>query len=98
MGCTALKYVYSKNLRTINSQCFQSCTNLTALVIGATTVCTLANANAFNGSAIASGKCYVYVTDTLVSSYKSASNWSTYAAQIKSISELPAEVKEELGL
>jgi len=44
---------------------------------------------AFNGSSMASGTCLVYVPDDLVESYKTATNWSTYADQIKPISELP---------
>lgn len=34
---------------------------------------------------------YVYVPDALVSSYKTATNWSAIASQIKPLSELPTE-------
>lgn len=33
---------------------------------------------------------YIYVPDSLVNSYKAASNWGTYASQIKGLSEYPA--------
>ena len=53
-------------------------------------MCTLANTNAFTNTPIESGTGYIYVLDELVDSYKSATNWSTYAEQIKPISELEA--------
>ena len=34
---------------------------------------------------------YIYVPDALVDSYKKATNWVTYADQIKPLSELPTE-------
>ena len=34
---------------------------------------------------------YIYVPDALVNSYKSASNWSNFASQIKGLSEYPAD-------
>ena len=51
-------------------------------------VCTLKSTSVFNGSAIARGTGYIYVPDDLVNSYKTATNWSTYARQIKPLSEL----------
>ena len=47
--------------------------------------------NCFNNTPIASGTGFVYVPDAMVETYKSATNWSVYADQIKPISELPAE-------
>ena len=43
---------------------------------------------AFNNSSISTRTGYIYVPDNLVDSYKTATNWSTYANQIKPISEL----------
>ena len=43
--------------------------------------------NGFNNTPIASGTGYIYVPDSLVDSYKAATKWSTYAAQIKPLSE-----------
>ena len=34
---------------------------------------------------------YIYVPDALVDSYKTATNWSVFADQIKPLSELPTE-------
>jgi hypothetical protein len=52
----------------------------------------LGNVNVFSSSAIANGTGFVYVPDNLVEKYKTATNWSTYASQIKPMSELPEEV------
>ena len=69
---------------------FDSCTLLDTLIIRTSSVCTLGNVSAFDGTPIASGTGYIYVPDNLVSNYKSASNWSNFATQIKGISELPS--------
>ena len=46
---------------------------------------------AFENTSISKGTGYIYVPDDLVESFKTASNWSTYANQIKGLSELPTE-------
>lgn len=58
---------------------------LTTLIIRTNSVATLANTNAFSGCNALTG---IYVPDTLVNSYKTATNWSTYADIIKPLSEL----------
>ena len=85
--CKSLTKVHFPSLETIKADAFTNCTGLTALVLGATQV-TLANVNAFTGSAIAKGTGFVYVPEGLVNTYKTTTNWSTYASQIKSINEL----------
>lgn len=72
----------------IYATAFSGCSSLTKLILRATSVCTLKATSAFNNTPIASGTGYVYVTDSLVDSYKSASNWSSFSNQIKGISEL----------
>lgn len=64
-------------------------TNLSTLILrNAEQVATLGNTNAFINTPIASGTGYIYVPDELVDGYKAATNWSTYANQIKPLSEL----------
>lgn len=41
----------------------------------------------FTNTLIASGTGFIYVPDALVESYKTATNWSTYADQILPLSE-----------
>lgn len=93
--CRALKYIYIQGGE-IQSNSFLTCEGIVALVIKSTAVTTLNTAVALNGSSIASGTGYIYVPDDLVEQYKVATNWATYAAQIKGLSEIPAEVQEWL--
>lgn len=90
--CETLTTVNFPNATSIGSSAFYNCSALTTVIIGTnqTTVVTLP-AYAFASTPIASGTGYIYVPDNLVNSYKTATNWSTYATQIKGISELPAE-------
>ena len=52
-------------------------------------ICTLQVTNALSGTPIANGTGYVYVPSALVEEYKSATNWSTYAEQIRAIEDYP---------
>ena len=53
------------------------------MIIRSDTVCTLNSTNAFTGTP------YIYVPSALVNSYKTATNWSSYAAQIRAIEDYP---------
>lgn len=71
---------------------FSGCTNLEKLVIEqSNSVCTVNTSGFLNNTKIGNGTGYIYVPDTLVSSYQNATNWSTYASQIKGLSELPQD-------
>lgn len=91
----AMEYVYIKG-GSIQTSAFGSCVGIVALMIVGNSVSDLSNSNAFSGSSIASGTGYIYVPDDLVTQYQAATNWATYAAQIKGLSEIPAEVQEWL--
>ena len=100
-SCRALKYVnlsgWTTEALTNNSSMFQFSRKLEAVVIDSPSVFRLTNRDAFNGTPISGNyatKGYVYVPDNLVDEYKSATNWTTYANQIKPLSELPQEVKD----
>lgn len=88
-GCTALETVDSVGATAINAYCFRLCSALSALILRADTLCTLANVNAFSSSGIASGTGYIYVPAALVEEYKAATNWATYADQIRAIEDYP---------
>lgn len=76
-------------IQTIGSYAFGNCSSLKKVVFpNITSVPTLSNTNAFTGTPIANGTGYFYIPDTLVTQMQSASNWSTYASQIKGVSEL----------
>lgn len=87
-GCADLISVDLSKVTSIAEQAFADAASLAKVILRSSNVCVLANANAFENTPIASGTGYVYVSDTLVDSYKAADNWQTYASQIKSVSEL----------
>lgn len=83
-----LKTVRLPKVKSFGISALNGCSSLTALIIEQTdTVCTLAT-NGLANSSVAKGTGHVYVPDTKVDSYKSATNWSAYASQIKPLSEL----------
>lgn len=50
-------------------------------------VCALASTNAFSMTGIANDTGYIYVPRAFVDSYKAATNWSTYAEQIRALED-----------
>ena len=88
-SCTSLTTVSLPVATSISSSAFQSCSALTSLTLSKNQVATLSSTNAFTGTPIASGTGYVYVPDSLVAQYKTATNWATYANQILPISQKP---------
>lgn len=87
LGCLALATADLSAATSIGSRVFSGCSALAALVLRRTSgVCTLGS-YALYSTAIAKGTGYIYVPDSLVASYKAATNWSTYANQIKPLSE-----------
>ena len=81
-SCSGLTSVSFPNATSIGNSAFNSCSSLTTIYVGTntSTICKLSNTNAFN-------KCTnltnIYVPASLVDSYKSATNWSSYADKIK---------------
>ena len=76
------------DLTSIGSSSFGYINNFSKLVLPNVTGVPTITTTSFNSTPIASGTGYIYVPDTLVDSFKSATNWSSYADQIKGISEL----------
>ena len=91
LRCSSLTTVDLFSMTSIGNNLFSDCSSLTALIIRTNAVTPITAFNTFNNTPIASGTGYIYVPDDLVDSYKAASGWSTYATQIKAISELPTE-------
>lgn len=86
--CSKLERAEFDKVDIIRSGVFYGTSALKTIILRSSLVVNLVSSDNFTGSAIASGTGYVYVPDTLVNSYKSATNWSTYASQIKGLSEL----------
>lgn len=79
----SLEKVDLSKIKTIDDYCFSYCTSLKTLIIRTSSVCS-AGTNIF---ANISPTPNIYVPDALVSQYKKATNWSSYASYIKPLSE-----------
>lgn len=90
MYCSSLATADLGACTIIYGNAFYGCSALTKLILRNGSVVTLQNVSAFTSTPISSGTGYVYVPDDLVESYKADSKWSTYANQIKPLSELPS--------
>lgn len=91
-NCKILTKLSLPKLESLNAYAF--CRNnaaLTTLVLSNTAqVATVTNATyMLGGTPIEKKTGYIYVPDALVDSYKTATGWKTFAAQIKPLSELP---------
>lgn len=88
--CPKLKHADCGQLGSITAQTFASCTALKALILRKTSsICTLSNANGVSGSGIGKGTGYIYVPSALIETYKTATNWSTFANQFRAIEDYP---------
>lgn len=83
-GCSSITGVTFPLVTSIGAYAFYGCTSLVALYIGiaSDTVCTLLDSNA-----IPSSVTDIYVPETLVDSYKVATNWSVFADKIKAYTD-----------
>lgn len=81
--CKVLVLLDLPQVTSISSSAFDRCSELKTLILRSETLCTLSNTNAFSNTPIASGSGYIYVPRALIDTYKSATNWSTYAAQFR---------------
>lgn len=91
-NCKLLKSVNLPKVTSIGNNGFNSTKQLDTLILRNSSVCALENVNAFQDTKIAAGTGYIYVPDNLVDSYKTATNWVTFANQIKPISELEGTI------
>ena len=87
--CSALKTADFQAAMEIRTYAFSNCLVLYSLILRSETMATLYNTNAFNSTPIKSGSGYIYVPAALVDSYKTATNWSVYADQIRAIEDYP---------
>lgn len=89
--CTALTKVdFGTSIKVIQTQSFSDTALKTLIIRNTTAVPTLSATSAFNNTPIATSteEGFIYVPDALVESYKTATNWSTFASKIKPLSEL----------
>lgn len=88
--CTSLTSVKLPALIQLAGSTFKYCSNLETLILGRTASCVLLTAaTAFDNTKIAEGTGYIYVPSALVEDYKTSTNWTTYADQIRAIEDYP---------
>lgn len=87
-NCPQLEYADVGDATSIGAAAFYADTSLHTLIIRGSAVAPMGNSNALYNTHIYHKRSYVYVPDNLVEQYKTATNWSVYASQIKPISEL----------
>ena len=80
-SCTGLTNVSFPVCRIIASSAFRGCTSLSSIYLLNSSICTLSNSSAFSNTGIWSNKGSIFVPASLVSSYKTATNW-TYFSKI----------------
>ena len=80
--CSKLTSVSFPVCKNIGSYVFRDCSSLASIYLGASSLCTLSNSNAFSSTAIWSNKGSIFVPASLLASYKSATNWAFFSARI----------------
>ena len=85
--CYSLSQVDLPMCSYIGDGAFYDCYSLSIITIGYSSVCSLDGYGAFIDTPIASGTGSIYVPASLVDSYKSATNWSSFSSQIFPIAE-----------
>ena len=81
-GCTSLTTISFPVCSYIGSSAFRYCSSFISIYIGTSTICTLANSNAFSKAGITSTAGSIFVPASLVNAYKSAAQWSYFANRI----------------
>ena len=88
-GCSALESIDLPAVENMNDRyIFYNCDSLTTVIIRTTTLVPIIDVYTFANTR---SDLLFYVPDSLVNSYKEATNWSAYADRIKPLSELPEE-------
>jgi hypothetical protein len=88
-GCASLEYLDLYKASAFNGNfTFAQCVKLKTILLRKTqSICTLGNVASFQGTPIESGTGYVYVPRDLIESYKTATNWVTFASQFRALED-----------
>lgn len=92
IGYAALSQCYNLTkvdtfAKSIGIMGFYGSAQLKTVILRSETMCALETTNAFTSTPIASRTGYICVPRALVDTYKAATNWSTYANQIRAIED-----------
>lgn len=86
--CPALERVELHTVTKIGINTLMECGSLVTVIIRTGRVCEL-GARSLDNTPIAKGTGYIYVPRSLVEAYKTATNWSDFASQIRAIEDYP---------
>lgn len=87
-GCSKLSSVDLPSAENIGSNAFSECRALKTLILRKSdTICTLSSTGAFNSTPINSGIGHIYVPSALIETYKTATNWYTFAARFRALED-----------
>ena len=90
--CENLKKIEMIFASNIKSYAFGECKALVSVVLrGYSNTCSLENINAFINTPVANGTGYIYVPSALIDTYKTATNWSTFASQFRALEDYTAD-------
>lgn len=81
--CEKLKEADFPCVTSVSTYAFKGCIALKTLILRSGTLATLSGVNALGDTPIEKGKGCIYVPSALIDSYKSATNWTTYANQFR---------------
>ena len=85
-GCSALESIDLPKVGTIWNGAFTNTALSRCVIRNTSMVCTLKSVD-FTNTPIANGTGYIYVPRALVGSYKTATNWSTFATQFRALED-----------
>ena len=90
LSCNSLSSVtISSGVTNMGRSVFATCTKLSSVTVEATTPPTIGDSCFFN-----TNECPIYVPCESVTSYKAATNWSTYASRIEGIGDCEPQYEE----
>lgn len=89
--CSKLTSITLPRCSYIDYSVFQACTSLSQLTLNAPCIAKLNNINAFSGTLLSTTGS-IYVPALFLNSYKSATNWATYASRIFPIEGSPDNI------
>ena len=86
--CSELETADFEKLVSIYSQAFYQCSKLENLILRSTTMVSLSSINALSNTKIASGEGFIYVPESLITTYQSDVIWNTYSERFRAVETL----------
>ena len=86
--CTGLSAIDLPVMASIGKNAFNGCSKLATLILRKSdSICKIDGTGVLAGTPIKSGTGYIYVPASLIERYKTATNWSTFAAQFRALED-----------